>query len=273
MTSAQVRSRRAAAGIQLITIDNGPLNLITTSLVENLSEALDRLEADPDVHALVVTGSGDRAFSAGSDLAEFDLVRDNVVGKKSAPENDLFRRLELFPKPTIAAVNGAAVGGGLEMALCCDLRIFSDIASCGFPEINAAVYPGSGGTYRILSHVALGRAFELIYSGKLISAERAYELGIATHLVPADQCVTSAIDLAADFAAKSPTALAATKAALLAARGRRWEEVLPLLLELTERVFETSEARHFTEEFLARRANKRTPGRLQQPSRGAAEHE
>src|SRR5262249_15410951 len=136
---------RVEDGVALLTLDNPPLNLVTLELTRRLRAALDRLAADPAARVLVVTGAGTRAFCAGSDVSEFPSVADDVVRKKLAPENEAYGRLDDFPKPTIAALNGLAYGGGLELAVCCDLLVAGADVRLALPEVKLGVLPGSGG--------------------------------------------------------------------------------------------------------------------------------
>ena len=161
------------AGVAVLTLDNPPLNLVTLELTRRLRAALDRLAADPAARVLVVTGAGPRAFCAGSDVSEFPSVQDDVVRKKLAPENEAYSRLDDFPKPTIAALNGLAYGGGLELAVCCDILIAGADVRLALPEVKLGVLPGSGGTVRVPRRIGEGRAKELMFTGDPIDAETA----------------------------------------------------------------------------------------------------
>ena len=140
----------------MLTLDNPPLNVVTLELTRRLGAALDRLAADPEARALVVTGAGSRAFCAGSDVREFPSVANDVVRKKLAPENEAYSRLDDFPKPTIAALNGLAYGGGLELAVCCDILIAGADVRLALPEVKLGVLPGSGGTVRVPRRIGKG---------------------------------------------------------------------------------------------------------------------
>ena len=140
-------------GVGIVTLDNPPFNLVTQALTRELDEALAVVEANQDVRAVVVCGAGSQAFSAGSDVKEFPALMDRgtVVEEKLSPENAVFDRLASLPKPTIAAIVGLALGGGAELALCCDYRIMGADARVGFPEIHLGTVPGSGGLSRLPS--------------------------------------------------------------------------------------------------------------------------
>jgi enoyl-CoA hydratase/carnithine racemase len=172
------------AGVAVLTLDNPPLNVVTLELTRRLRAALDRLAADPEARVLIVTGAGSRAFCAGSDVREFPSVSDDVVRKKLAPENDAYSRVDDFPKPTIAALNGLAYGGGLELAVCCDILIAGADVRLALPEVKLGVLPGSGGTVRVPRRIGEGRAKELMFTGDPIDAETARSWGLVNRVVP-----------------------------------------------------------------------------------------
>lgn len=232
---------RPAEGVALLTLANPPLNLVSLDLLAELGEALEEVGADDSVRAVVLAGSGDRAFCAGSDVAEFGDVRGDVVERKSRRENEVFRALELLPQPTFAAVAGPAVGGGFELALCCDVRVVAEEAWFSFPELNLGVYPGSGGTYRLARLVGLGRAFELLYSGRRLDAPTALAWGIVNETAAAADVLERTVERAAALARAPALAVQAIKHAVYEGWGQRWPDVEPLLLELTARVFESDD--------------------------------
>jgi enoyl-CoA hydratase/carnithine racemase len=164
---------------------NPPLNLVTRELTEQLRDALGRLRAADEVRAVVVTGRGDRAFCAGSHIGEFEGLRGRVAEGKLLLEKLVYRQLAQLPMPTIAAIEGDALGGGLELALCCDLRVASSRARLGMPEVRLAVLPGSGGTQRLPRLVGPARAKELILTGRIINSDEAERIGLVNQVVPA----------------------------------------------------------------------------------------
>ncbi len=170
-------------GVAIVTLNNPPLNLVTLGLTRELERTLDRLATDPEARVLVLTGAGERAFCAGSDISEFPGVADDVVGKKLAPENRAYSKVDDFPKPTIAAVAGLAYGGGLELAVCCDLIVVEEHARLALPEIKLGVFPGSGGTVRVTRRIGEGRAKELMYFGEPIDAQTALAWGLINRVV------------------------------------------------------------------------------------------
>ena len=159
--------------VALIELDNQPLNLVTGAMMEQLDAALTALADDAEVRAVVVAGAGERAFCAGSDVKEFEGLAGRVAQGKLLYEKFVYRKLAELPVPTIAAIDGDALGGGLELALCCDLRVAAEGARLGMPEVRLGVLPGSGGTQRLPAVVGPARAKELILVGELDRVPRA----------------------------------------------------------------------------------------------------
>lgn len=190
--SAEGRLRvEREAGVVVATIDRPERRnalgredwLSLRSLVRDLAE-------DPDVRGLIVTGAGDRAFAAGADVEEL-VDRQPLVALDGLVQRAL-RELEDLPVPTIAALNGHALGGGWELALACDLRIASEDARVGFPEVRLGILPGAGGTQRLLQHVGIGIAKELILTAKVMAADEALALGLVNDVVPSDEVMSTA---------------------------------------------------------------------------------
>ena len=195
-----------------LELDNPPLNLVTGGLLAELDAALAALAATSagDVRAVVVSG-GERAFSAGSDVGDFEAQRGPGGRERHELESDVARRLAELPMPTIAAIEGNALGGGLELALCCDIRIASERARLGLPEVRLAVTPGAGGTQRLPRVVGLARARELILTGRVIGAAEAERIGLVHEVVPAGQARPRADAIAADIAERGPLAVREAK--------------------------------------------------------------
>ena len=166
-------------------IDRPPLNILTLELSAEMQETFHRLEEDPQVRVIVLRGSGEKAFCVGADIKEFPQVWDDVIGKKLRNENLAIDGIELLDKPVIAAIEGNALGGGCEIAMACDIRFMSETGKIGCPEINLGVFPGSGGLYRMARYIGIARAYEMLYTGKTISAQEACQIGLVNHVVPA----------------------------------------------------------------------------------------
>ncbi|MEO5964990.1 MAG: enoyl-CoA hydratase-related protein [Candidatus Limnocylindrales bacterium] len=234
---------------------NPPLNLVTRELLEELDAALATLEAaDPgDVRAVVVSGRGDRAFSAGSHVAEFEEQRGPGGRERLARESGVATRLATLPMPTIAAIEGNALGGGLELALACDLRIASERAKLGLPEVRLAVIPGAGGTQRLPRLVGLARAKDLILSGRVVDALEAERIGLVTRVVPAGAALVVALEIGAQIAARGPVAVREAKRLLDASADLALGEGLAAELEASVRVFTTDDLLEGAAAFFAKR--------------------
>ena len=183
------------------------LNALSTELLEELLAAFRGLADDDECGVAVLTGAGDRAFIAGADITELATKTPLMARRYSEHGQDLSHLLETMRKPTIAAVNGFALGGGCEMALACDLRFASTTARFGQPEINLGIIPGWGGTQRLARATNIGYAKELILTGRMVDAPEALERGLVQHVYPIAQLMPRAMELAQQMAAKSPVAL------------------------------------------------------------------
>lgn len=207
-------SRDGAVG--LITINRpATLNALDVPTLLELERALGDLEADDGVHVIIVTGAGERAFVAGGDIADLDS-RQGLAHYLDFAEivHRVFRRFETCDKPTVAAVNGWALGGGTELVLSLDIRIAADSAKFGLPEINLGLFPGAGGTQRILRQIPACRARELVFTGDQFTAAEAVAWGLVNRAVPKAELMAEAMATAQKIAAKSPLILKLTKRTL-----------------------------------------------------------
>ncbi|MFC1595647.1 enoyl-CoA hydratase/isomerase family protein [Gemmatimonadota bacterium] len=202
-------------GIGLLTINRpGKMNAISTELTTELSALLDEIEADEAMRVLIITGQGEKAFVAGADIEEL-VDRDARTGRKVTRERqELFARLENLTIPTIAAINGYALGGGLELALACSLRICSENAQFGAPEVKLGIIPGDGGTQRLPRLVGTGRAMEMILTGDFIDAGQAHRIGLVNHVYAPDEMLDKAKELARTIASRPPLAVQYAKQAV-----------------------------------------------------------
>ncbi len=208
--------RTGAVG--LVTLDRpAQHNALSTDVLLALARALRTVRRDAAVRALVVTGAGEKAFSAGADIAAMAAMTAEEGHAFSRLGHEVLRRLEELPVPVVAAVNGIALGGGCELALACDLVVASEKARLGQPEVNLGIIPGFGGTQRLALRVGMGRARDLVLTGRQLGAVEALAIGLVDRVVPPERVLPEATALAAELAAKSPVALRQAKRALLAA--------------------------------------------------------
>jgi len=189
------------------------LNTLTTDMIDEMQSALNGFEADKEVRCIVITGAGDKAFSAGADVTAFTGVTPSMAAEASAKGQALFTRLERG-KPVIACMNGYALGGGLEMALACDFRIASENVEVGQPELNLGLIPGWGGTQRLVRIVGLAKAKQMIMFGDRMSAEEASKIGLITKVVTRAKLVEETTAFANRLADGAPVALRLAKEAL-----------------------------------------------------------
>jgi enoyl-CoA hydratase/carnithine racemase len=198
-----------------ITLDRPEvLNALSWDTLGQLGEALDDVARDPRVRVVLLTGAGERAFSAGADLKERSGFTEAQTRAFVARIGDTFSALAALPQPSIAAINGAAFGGGLELALACDLRLASRSAVMGLTETSLAIIPGAGGTQRLPAIVGAGRAKELIFTARRIDAARALEIGLVNAVAEPAGLRAAAEALAAEISANGPLAVAAAKSAV-----------------------------------------------------------
>ena len=190
------------------------LNAISNELTSELRQLLDEIEKDEELRVLVITGEGDKAFVAGADIEEI-VDRDAKIGRRVTRERqELFSRIQNLPIPVIAAVNGYALGGGLELALACSIRICSEKAQFGAPEVKLGIIPGDGGTQRLPRLIGLGRAMEMILTGDFIDASEAYRIGLANKVVPHEELMETTMELARTIASRPPLAVRYAKEAV-----------------------------------------------------------
>jgi enoyl-CoA hydratase len=213
---------------------------------------LDELRDDESIGVVVFTGAGDKAFIAGADIAEFAgrtalTQRDVMMGRS------LFTAIDAFPKPVIAMINGYCLGGGNELALACDLRIASETASFGQPEINLGIIPGGGGTQRLTRLVGEGKAMELILTGEIIDAQTALRLGLVNMVVPAADLQGKTMEIANRIADKSPVALRMAKEAVKLASRSNLDEGLRREVDLFALCFSSEDKDEGVKAFLEKR--------------------
>jgi enoyl-CoA hydratase/carnithine racemase len=190
------------------TLNRPPMNPISSRMIEELGDAFDAIENDGEVRAVIVTGAGEKAFCAGADVGEFgQAFAEGSVKELVMTRHRLFTRIERFPKPIVAAINGYALGGGCELAMSCHLRLMAESATAGQSEINLGIIPGYGGTQRLPRLVGRTRALELLLLGDRISARRALEIGLVNRVCDAASLMDVAREIADRLARQAPVAM------------------------------------------------------------------
>lgn len=201
-------------GVGIIRIDRPEaMNSLNEQVLEELDAAVEQAENDPDVKAVIITGEG-KAFVAGADIAEMQILDENAGYAFGRLGQQVFRRIEIMDKVVIAAVNGYALGGGCELAMACDIRIAGEKAKFGQPEVGLGIIPGYSGTQRLPRLVGKGKAMELIVTGAVISAETAEAIGLVNKVVSQDAVLDEAFSLAKKIGANAPLAVSYAKKAI-----------------------------------------------------------
>ncbi|HXM36494.1 MAG TPA: enoyl-CoA hydratase-related protein [Pyrinomonadaceae bacterium] len=227
-------------------------NALNIKTREEGAAVLEELRGDDSVRVLVITGAGDKAFIAGADIAEF-AGRTAISQRAVMVGRSLFTAFDTFPKPIIAMVNGYCLGGGCEVALACDIRIASENASFGQPEINLGIIPGGGGTQRLTRLVGEGKAMEMILTGEIIDAQTAFAIGLVNHVVPLDQLETKTLEIANRIADKGPVSVSLAKEAVKIASRSNLDEGLRREVDLFALCFSTEDKDEGVNAFLEKR--------------------
>ena len=239
--------------VGVLTIDRpAALNALNDQVIRELNEALDAIDLDT-VRCLVVTGEGQKAFVAGADIGQMSgltKAEGEAFGKLG---NDVFRKLETLPIPTIAAVCGFALGGGCELAMSCDIRLCSDTAVFGQPEVGLGITPGFGGTQRMARLVGMGRAKELLYTARKVKAPEALAIGLVQGVYPVEQLMEEALKMAARIAGNAPIAVRATKKAVNDGLQVDMDRAIEIEEQLFGSCFETEDQKNAMGAFLEKR--------------------
>jgi enoyl-CoA hydratase len=208
---------KAADGVTTVTLNRpAQLNALNRRMIQELDQALDEMAADRTARILVLTGAGARAFAAGGDIHEFERMDHLAALEYGRNVQRVFRKLETMPKPTVAAVNGFALGGGCEMMMACDIAYAADTARIGQPEITLGIIPGAGGTQRLPRVVGKPKALELLMTGDTLTAVEALQIGLVCKVVPAAELMAEVETLCQKLLAKGAVALQMVKEAALA---------------------------------------------------------
>ncbi|SRR6266700_7668 len=238
--------------VAVLTVDNPPLNLFTMAMRRRFLQILTDLEGRAGVRAVVLTGEGERAFSAGTDVGE--LSRDPATNvRRARTEHDVYRRLQHLPQPVIAALQGHVLGSGLELALACDLRVADETTRLGFPEVRLGVLPSGGGTQRLPRLIGVARAKELMLLGEDVGADDALRLGLVNRVVSAGRAREAALDLARAITERPGLAVRAIKRAVEVGLDEGQERGEEVEREQISRLLGTHDAREGVAAFRERR--------------------
>ncbi|MDI6822825.1 MAG: enoyl-CoA hydratase-related protein [Bacillota bacterium] len=240
-------------GYAVAFIDNPPVNALSQSVLRDLNSFVDACLEDHAVKALVITGAGTKFFSAGADISEFPAMQAGQTPRMSG--HDVFWKIESFPKPVIAAIQGSAYGGGTELAMSCHLRILSASAQVGLPEVRLGIIPGWGGTQRLPRLIGLTKALELMLTGDSLTAEEALRYGLVNKVVAAEAVLAEAKGLAARLAQGAPLAMREILKAVIRGRDVPIDEGIKIEQAGSAAVFASEDAREGVKAFF----EKRTP--------------
>jgi len=249
-----VADRARQPGVLLVTLNRADRhNALNKPLLHELEHTLAGASTDRTLRCVVITGAGQRAFSAGADIREQTGFTPDDAYAHMRWGQELFDRLARMPKPTIAAINGFALGGGLELALACDFRIASDMAQLGFPEVSLASLPGWGGTQRLARLIGASRAKHVAMSGRRLDAQQSLDLGLVTEVRPAAEHLPYALAFAAELAAHPLESLEAIKQVIDEGIDRPWDAALDAEARAVARLWGTPAQKRAQEAFFARR--------------------
>ncbi|MDN3018448.1 enoyl-CoA hydratase [Paenibacillus sp. BSR1-1] len=239
--------------IATITLERPPANALSSGLLRELSAVLDEIEPNREIRAVVIHGEG-RFFSAGADIKEFTTVTSSEdFSKLGQFGQDLFDRMEKFPKPIIAAIHGAALGGGLELAMACHIRYVSETAKLGLPELQLGLIPGFAGTQRLPKYVGVARAAEMMFTSEPITGLEAAQYGLANRAFPESEVLEQAYKLAKKIAKKSPGSIKASIELLNYAKTEEFYQGTKRESELFGKVFVSNDAKEGIQAFIEKR--------------------
>lgn len=239
--------------VGVITINRPKaLNALNSDVLKELDACLDSIDLEA-TRALILTGAGEKSFVAGADIGEMSTLTKAEGEAFGKIGNDVFRKLETFPIPVIAAVNGFALGGGCEISMSCDIRICSENAIFGQPEVGLGITPGFGGTQRLARVVGVGKAKEMIYAATNIKAEEAYRIGLVNAVYPLEELMPAAKKLAGKIAKNAPIAVRACKKAINEGLDAVMDEAIVIEEKLFGSCFETEDQKEGMKAFLEKR--------------------
>lgn len=242
-------------GVGVVKISNpATLNALNSKILSELNQMADIISSDEEISVVIITGEG-RGFVAGADISEMANLNSKEGEAFSKYGSDVFRKIELMEKPTIAAVNSFALGGGCELAMACDIRIASEAAKFGQPEVGLGIIPGFSGTVRMTRIIGVSKAKELIFTGKVIDAQQALSCGLVNQVVPAEELMSVAMEMAATISSKALIAVKYAKQSIAYSLDNNMEDAIAFEQNLFGQCFATSDQKEGMEAFL----NKRKP--------------
>ena len=242
------------SGVGILTINRPKaLNALNWDTLRDLGNFVENDLPKQELRALIITGSGDKAFVAGADIAQMSEMSSSEFKEYVDYAHKVYGLIEDNPCPSIAAVNGYALGGGCELALACDIRIASEKAKLGFPEVKLGIFPGWGGSQRITRIMGNGKAKELIYTGEMVSAEEALRIGLVERVVPHEVIMNEARKLAESIAKRAPLAVSAAKKAINTGSEMELQKALELEKTLIDSCFDTEDRAEGMKAFLEKR--------------------
>ncbi|MFJ7679057.1 enoyl-CoA hydratase [Peribacillus sp. NPDC097284] len=241
--------------VAIISINHAPANALSSAIVEELSQAFDQIESNEEVRVVLLHGEG-RFFSAGADIKEFTSVENGKAFVKLAQNGQsVFERIESFSKPVIAAIHGAALGGGLELAMACHIRLVTERAKLGLPELQLGLIPGYAGSQRLPRYVGTAKAAEMLFTSEPITGQQAVQWGLANHAYTDEELLPKAKELAAKIVKKSPLALKSAIELLNYSKGDSYYKGVEKETVLFGEAFDSADAKEGIDAFI----NKREP--------------
>lgn len=240
--------------VAIVTIDHPPMNALDVATKEDIGEIFVELDdRRGEIRAVILHGAGDKAFAAGADIKAFLELNPDTAKRRLSRSHQIYAIVEHFAWPVIAAIHGYCLGGGLELALCCDIRCAEETAKLGFPEVSLSVFPGNGGTRRALYSIPLGKLKELIYTGEMVDATEALNMGLVEKVVPPGKAMDAALELAAKIMKRGPLAVAAAKRVLNRTRDLSLEQGLELESDLWANLASSEDMKEGARAFLEKR--------------------
>lgn len=256
MQKVQVVSWSLQQNIAQIVIDNPPVNVLSADVIEQLNTVVDEIERDSKVKVVVLTGAGEKAFVAGGDIKGFpEWIGKGVeeAKQKSLWLQEPLNKIEQLPHPTIAAINGLALGGGCELALSCDIRIAEEHIEIGLPEVKLGLFPGAGGTQRLPRLIGKARAKEMIFTGESLSAVEAERIGLVNHVVPKGKSVEKAMEIASKICNHSSLPITFAKRSIDVGYEQALDEGLVTEATNFGHVFQTKDVQEGIDAFIQKR--------------------